>query len=231
MPKNTTDDIFTKKHARLTRIALIANLFAWIVFIVHIFLVGARYVEVQNSYNLQTLNAGQIPDFMGMLKGNLLYAASFVIDLLSIFLLGVVYGLTLKGISVGLFMIVETNLNRKESAIELASDESTEITTEPVFYKPQEILWLEKWISRAAIAMIGYTVLVSLLEFPRMQKMALLYFPNNPDANFMAGIVASIIIAINILVASALVYFLLKALSSILKILMEMEFNSRTVAK
>lgn len=230
MSKNTADNIFTKKHAQLTRIALIANLFAWIVFIVHIFLVGARYVEVQNSYNWKFLGAGEIPDFVGMLKGNWLYTASFVIDLLGIFLNGVVYGLTLKGISAGLFMIVETNLNRKEP-VETVTDENAEIVSDPVFYNPQQILWLEKWINRAAIAMIGYSIFVSSLQFPQMYEMSLSYFPNNPNANVMAGIVASIIIGLNILFGSAIFYFLLKSLSSILKILMEMEFKSRAFAK
>jgi hypothetical protein len=114
MTDNPEEDFFTVKHARLTNIAFAANLFAWIVFIVNILFVGARFIQVQNSYMVQSITGGQSPDFFGMLGKNPLYTASFIMDLVSIFLRGVVYGLLLKGISLGLNMIVETDLNYKE---------------------------------------------------------------------------------------------------------------------
>ncbi len=119
MTDSTADDFFTTKHARLTRIATIANLFAWVVFIVQILLVGGRFIEVQNSYTMQqfqNINLDQNLDFMGMLRTHPLYTAGFVVDLASIFLRGVTFGLILKGISLGLNMIVETNLNYKEKS-------------------------------------------------------------------------------------------------------------------
>ncbi len=114
MTDSATDDSFTKKHARLTRIATISNLFAWIVFIGNILLIGARVVEVQNSYNYQSIAFAQSPNFGEMLSKNPLFTASFAIDLLSILWQGIAYGLTLKGISLGLNMIVEIDLNYKD---------------------------------------------------------------------------------------------------------------------
>jgi hypothetical protein len=117
MTGSTADNFFTAKHARLTRIASIANLFAWIVFIIHILWVGGSFIQTQNTYTIQNmnLNLGQNPDFMEMLRQNPLYTASLIVNLTGIFLRGVVYGLTLKGISLGLNMIVETDLNYKEN--------------------------------------------------------------------------------------------------------------------
>ena len=173
MSKKSGDDFFTKKHARLTNFALAANIFAWIVFIVHIFLVWARYIEVQNTYTYQSIVSGQIADFAGMLKEKPVYAASLYLDMLGIFLRGVVFALVLKGVSLGLYILLENDLNKKSAD----DDEST-----PVFYKPQDVLWLEKWISRASIAVIGLTVVVSLFDFSRAKQMTSVYFTNQPGA-------------------------------------------------
>jgi len=116
MTENTANEFFTAKHERLARIAAIANIFAWIVFIVQILFVGGKYIEVQNSFMMQNSFFGESSSFIKMLSEKPLYAASFAVDLASIFLRGVVYGLVLKGISLGLNMIVETDLNYKEKS-------------------------------------------------------------------------------------------------------------------
>jgi hypothetical protein len=117
MTESIAEDFFTAKHERLTRIASWANLFAWIVFIVHILWVGASFIQTQSNYELQmNMNLGQGSDFMEMLGQNPLYTMSLIVNLIGIFLRGVVYGLTLKGISLGLNMIIETDLNYKENS-------------------------------------------------------------------------------------------------------------------
>jgi hypothetical protein len=97
----------------------------------------------------------------------------------------------------------------------------------PVFYKPKEVLWLETWLYRAAIAAIVATVVSSLLELPRMQRIVWSYFFNNPASNSVAWLIAIVIFSFAAGLQCILLYFPLKALGSILKILMEMEFNSR----
>jgi hypothetical protein len=119
MIDKTTDDFFTAKHARLIRIANIANVFAWVVIAVFILAVGAKFIQVESSYYMQQniyMNTDQNLSFANMLAGNLVYAASFYVNLISIFLQGMVFGLVLKGISLGLNMIVETDLNYRVKA-------------------------------------------------------------------------------------------------------------------
>ncbi len=116
MTDNIEEDFFTEEHERLARIASWANLFAWIVFIVHILWAVASFIQVQNLYTQNLImNFSQGPDFSEMLRQNPLYAASLVVSSIGIFLRGVVYGLILKGISLGLNMIIETDLNYKEN--------------------------------------------------------------------------------------------------------------------
>jgi uncharacterized BrkB/YihY/UPF0761 family membrane protein len=88
-------------------------------------------------------------------------------------------------------------------------------------------MWLEKWINKAVIAMIGITTLVSIFGFSKTKQIASSYFINQPGGDVSASIVAGVIITLNIIAVSALYYFLLRSLSSTLKILMEVEFNSR----
>jgi hypothetical protein len=122
MTDKIEDDFFTADHERLARIADAAKVFAWIAFIVNILLVGAKIIEIQNSYNLQAIRLGQIPDFWGMMSEKPLYAISIFVDILSILLRGIVYGLVLKGVSLGLNMIIDIDLDSKEKSQEASND-------------------------------------------------------------------------------------------------------------
>jgi len=114
MTDSTVDDFFTKKHTRLANIASVANIIAWIALAVQVLYVGARFFQVQSSYEMQASFIGQSPDFMEMLSQKPIYTASLIVDLAGIFVRGIVFWLVLKGISLGLFMIVETDLNYRE---------------------------------------------------------------------------------------------------------------------
>jgi hypothetical protein len=217
MLRKSSNESFTMKHAKLANVAVAANVFAWIILFIHIILVWARYVEAKNIYMSLTIAAGQDPDFEMLLRENLTYSASLFFDLLGILLRGIVYALVLKGISVGLDAILEIKPNNREP------DE----TGIPIFYQPQDIMWLEKWINRAALAMIGITTLISIFGFSKTKQTAFSYFINRPGGDVSASIVAAVIIILNIIAVSALYYFLLRSLGSALKILMEVEFNSR----
>jgi hypothetical protein len=113
MIDNTADDFFTKKHERLTVIAYWANIFAWIVLVINILWVGASFSQTQMNYDIRNsgINLGQGSNFIQMLSQNPRYLASLAIGLISILLRGVVYWFVLKGVAVGLNMIVETDLN------------------------------------------------------------------------------------------------------------------------
>jgi len=115
MTDSTGKDFITKKHGRLMNIASVANIFAWIALGSQVLYMGARFIQLQNSYMMQTMTTGfGQPDFMEMLGRNPVYTFSLIVDLASILIRGIVYWLVLRGISFGLYMIVETDLNYKD---------------------------------------------------------------------------------------------------------------------
>lgn len=101
----------------------------------------------------------------------------------------------------------------------------------PEFYNPHKVLRLEKWLYKAAIASIVASVISSLIALPQLQQIVLSYFMNNTEWNFVAWMITIVTFVFAVGLQSIIIYFPLKALGSILKILMEMEFNSRGVAK
>jgi hypothetical protein len=123
MTDSAVEEYFTSKHAKLDNIASASNTFAWIALGSQIFYMGARFIQLQNSYVAQAIFTGSAqPDFMEMLSQNTVYTFSLIVDMASIFIRGVVYWLVLKGISSGLDMIVETDLNYR-GELEEASNE------------------------------------------------------------------------------------------------------------
>lgn len=115
MTDSTGEGFITKKHGRLMNIASVANIFAWIALVSQVLYVGARFIQLQNSYMIQTMSTGfGQPNFMEMLSQNPVYTFSLIVDLVSIFIRGAIYWLVLKGISIGLYMVVETDLNYKD---------------------------------------------------------------------------------------------------------------------
>ncbi|MBI4760127.1 MAG: hypothetical protein ACOYYF_16195 [Chloroflexota bacterium] len=115
MTDNTGEDFITNKHGRLMNIASAANIFAWIALVSQVLYVGARFIQFQSLYMTQTMPTrfGQ-PNFMEMLSQNPVYTFSLIVDLASILIRGIIYWLVLKGVSLGLYMIVETDLNYKD---------------------------------------------------------------------------------------------------------------------
>lgn len=111
MSDSTFKEHIPQKHARLLRFASLSNIFAWIVFIVFCLYIVARYIELKNSYIISYVSFGQKFNLLEMISNDPLFATSLLVDLITIFFNGVVYWLVLKGISLGLKMIVETDLN------------------------------------------------------------------------------------------------------------------------
>lgn len=115
MTDSTEEGFITKEHGRLINIASVANIFAWIALVSQVLYVGARFIQLQNSYMIQTMSTGfGQPNLIEMLSQNPVYTFGLIVDFASIFIRGAIYWLVLKGISVGLYMVVETNLNYKD---------------------------------------------------------------------------------------------------------------------
>jgi hypothetical protein len=101
----------------------------------------------------------------------------------------------------------------------------------PALYDPKEVLWLDIWLNRAAIVAVVITVISSLFQIPSLNRLWLPYSYNMafPPGDLVAWLIPIIIVVFGIVFQSIIVYFSLKALATILKILMEMEFSSRGV--
>jgi hypothetical protein len=111
------------------------------------------------------------------------------------------------------------------------SDEELKIIDDenpPAFYDPFEALLTTKWIDWMAKAMIVFTVVYNAINFRTPLEIIRSYFfawgnPNSPLVYILTALFLALNAAINIIV----IYFPLKALAHILRILMEMEFRSR----
>jgi len=100
----------------------------------------------------------------------------------------------------------------------------------PVFYKPKQVLWLYRWLNRLAVLAVGIVIIVNIPEIILMRHNVLADFAGNPQGDLLSWLYALVIGGLVLALQCALYYFSLRALASILKILMEMEFNSRTKA-
>jgi hypothetical protein len=121
----------------------------------------------------------------------------------------------------------KVEVNKDESDFEFLIDNDNP----PEFYNPHEVLRLEKWINWAAIASVVASIISSLLELQRMHFIVWGFFMNNVEKNSIAWLITIVIFVFAVGLQCIVIYFPIRALGSILKILMEMEFNSRGVAK
>ncbi len=117
MTDMSADDLYVTKHLRLTRIAYIAKILAWIALVIQIGWVVVNIVRTLQIYSSQeTQNFfGEGLNFIRMWKYDPASAALLLAESIGIFFRGVVYWLVLKGVSLGLYMIVETDMNYRET--------------------------------------------------------------------------------------------------------------------
>ena len=109
------DEFFSQNHKRLLSIAAWAKWLAWVVIIVHILMSIGHFVQEQNLYAYYG-TFGAPSEFIDLLRGQPAIGVSIFMEIIGIFLRGVVYFLVLKGISLGLNMIVETDINYREGS-------------------------------------------------------------------------------------------------------------------
>lgn len=115
----TQTGYLTRDHERLLNYAVWAKYIAWaalILFAIGAVLGFAGQVSLI-SYQSSMLGQGSAT-FEQLLKQNTTYALSLLLGSVRTLFQGVVYFLVLKGISLGLYMVAETDVNyrdRKES--------------------------------------------------------------------------------------------------------------------
>jgi hypothetical protein len=102
------DEFFTTKHERLEKISQAANVFAWIILVVYVLLALLQFfkffIQLGNQFSL------------GGYQEHLISIFNSLKDPIGYFLQAVGYWLVLKGISLGLNMIIETDLNYRENS-------------------------------------------------------------------------------------------------------------------
>jgi hypothetical protein len=107
--------------------------------------------------------------------------------------------------------------------LKIIDDETT-----PDFYDPFDVLLTVKRIDWMAKAVVAFNILYNIFQFPSTQGIVQSYFIRNPDSIFVY-ILALLLAGLNIVLGTVVIYFSLKTLAHILRILMEMEFRSRKV--
>jgi hypothetical protein len=115
----------------------------------------------------------------------------------------------------------EDDLNLTEWERKIVDDENP-----PTYYDPFETVRISKWLDLAAKIMVGLIILSNLINYQSTNRIIHSYFASNPIP-ILEAILTFLLVALNVAIGAASTYFTLITLSRILKILMEMEFNSR----
>ena len=111
------EEFFSPSHNRLLNIAVWAKYLAWVVLVVYTLWAISIYFQEQNYYLLYQsmgIPSQTYRNFIDLWKQFPSYGFSILIEMVGIFLRGIMYFLVLKGISLGLDMIVETDINYRE---------------------------------------------------------------------------------------------------------------------
>ncbi|HMB23075.1 MAG TPA: hypothetical protein VKP08_09610, partial [Anaerolineales bacterium] len=98
---------------------------------------------------------------------------------------------------------------------------------QPEFYDTVEVITLKNYIEKAATAVIAVYTLQSISTFPWVSQLVSSFFRDRQPFMPLVYIIAFVYVTLGAAVSIAIVYFPLKALAHILRILMEMEFKSR----
>jgi hypothetical protein len=108
---NKNGEFFSLKHKRLLNVATWSKSLSWIVLVGFLLGAGAQLLQYRNFVNSYYQAQTNILDFF---KNNPMDAFRLGVNMADTALRGVVYFLVLKGISLGLNMIVETDVNYRE---------------------------------------------------------------------------------------------------------------------
>jgi hypothetical protein len=114
---------------------------------------------------------------------------------------------------------VDREFSKEE--LEIIDDENP-----PTFYDPFDVLLLTKRLDWMIKAMIVFIVAYNIINFPNSRSIIQGFFIQNPNPA-LEFVVSALMALINAVLGIIVMYVPLKALTHILRILMEMEFRSR----
>jgi hypothetical protein len=115
--RSDVEGFFTRNQGRLLNIAVWAKYLAWVVLAVAMVATILRIVIDLGLLNAQYSGLGNPSmDFAGLFRADPSAAISLLLDFVRSFFQAWVYFLVLQGISLGLSMIAETDMNYREKA-------------------------------------------------------------------------------------------------------------------
>lgn len=112
-----------------------------------------------------------------------------------------------------------------EQELKIIDDENP-----PDFYDPFQVIKFSKWLNIAAIVSVILAIASGLLSYQASRNIVSSFFvavPNMNQNSFPVVFFTVLLVLFEIVVQFLMTYFPLKALAHILRILMEMEYNSR----
>lgn len=117
------------------------------------------------------------------------------------------------------------NKEEQNEGLEIWEAKLLDNQNQPEMYDVLEVLSLKDNINKVAKAVVVVYIILAIANFQSIQWMLQGYFPSMDE---LPGILWSLFLTVIATGARiAVIYFPLKALAYILRILMEMEFNSR----
>ena len=112
------EEFLSPEHGKLLNIAIWAKYLAWVVLAIYVFQTGFVIIQRQvNSQQMQAVIGDPISSqeyWDRALDIPIYYLIDIGSDMIYIFLKGVIFYIVLKGISLGLYMIVETDVNYRK---------------------------------------------------------------------------------------------------------------------
>lgn len=112
------EEFFSPKHKQILSIAMWAKYLAWVMLIFYISRAGMIVFQYRISlqgFQVMQDSSQSAQEFLSLLNAQPSYAIDMISSMVSYFLRGMVFYLALKGISLGLNMIVETDINYREN--------------------------------------------------------------------------------------------------------------------
>ena len=117
MDESNAEQFFSKKHQSLYNVAKWANIFSWVTLAFFVLVLALNIYSSSSQFNAQyaSYTGGTFFQYLIATPEALIqYLANWLLSLFK----GIVFFLVLKGVSLGLNMIVETDLNYRGAKLE-----------------------------------------------------------------------------------------------------------------
>ncbi|MFZ5879744.1 MAG: hypothetical protein ACOY0R_10265 [Chloroflexota bacterium] len=111
------DDFFSTNHKRLLELATWAKYLAWVALVIGVLGMAASALQTWNTHSFsQMMGVPRLTEdnFLALVRRDPQFAVDVFLRMVKALFGGVFYFVVLKGISLGLNMIVETDINYRE---------------------------------------------------------------------------------------------------------------------